>query len=324
MMVYPEKALTSWSAGGRSTSDPMDVPSECPPGLRRRRECRPLPTALPQHQRLACSELGGVCSPGGIPPGIQIAGFYHVTATGVWLNITRDQLSLLHHACLLHRAAMHITVISSKPETSLMELRDVVQALIPDASPNAWPRFTSLQQTFKPVYEPVTLANMRAFCLAQPPLKRNATLVFYLHSKGVTRKASPYMNSHLKPQDVQDIVFDWRRYMEYFLFENPRPCIHQLTQQSKVACGVNYYSFPFRHFSGNFWWSRCDHIVAKPVNAREDEAPGSLASTCKMCGESWLLSQTNASWPVIELWHSFADHYVERYPREKYRTSGCE
>ena len=50
MMVYPEKALTSWSAGGRSTSDPMDVPSECPPGLRSRRECRPLPTALPQHQ----------------------------------------------------------------------------------------------------------------------------------------------------------------------------------------------------------------------------------------------------------------------------------
>ena len=65
-----------------------------------------------------------------------------------------------------------------------------------------------------------------------------------MHSKGVTRWRSA---------DEMRRVSDWRRFMEYALFERPEACIEALLGGA-ISCGVNFRADPQPHYQGNFWW----------------------------------------------------------------------
>ena len=85
-------------------------------------------------------------------------------------------------------------------------------------------------------FEFSTLAEVHQFC--QKP-GNNDTEVFYIHSK--TRD-------------------DLRNKLEHYLLG--KKCVECLSHESKMACGPNHIlGFYWEHFSGNFWMSRCSHIV---------------------------------------------------------------
>ena len=123
--------------------------------------------------------------------------------------------------------------------------------------------------------------------------QNNSGNVLYLHSKGVTKP----QNSYIK---------DWVNLMEYFLIEKYEMCLESLNNHD--VCGVNF--LPGRpHFSGNFWWSTCDHL--KRLKCLTPEKVDRL-----YC-EYWLFD-IDKEIKRKEIYNSGLDHYKNLYPKEKY------
>lgn len=74
--------------------------------------------------------------------------------------------------------------------------------------------------------------------------------VLYFHTKGISHQGQIYHN-----------VIDWAKMMEYFLIEQ-YSCLDLLPQYDAIGCNLSTY--PLRHFSGNFWWSKSSYIRTLP------------------------------------------------------------
>jgi hypothetical protein len=96
-------------------------------------------------------------------------------------------------------------------------------------------------------YERFTLHSI--FQIVKPEDK-----ILYIHSKGVTKIGTCIENN----------VYDWRTYMEYFLFVKHETCINLLDSYDTV--GVNLQDSPLLHYSGNFWWCRGDYYLKLDSN----------------------------------------------------------
>jgi hypothetical protein len=147
-------------------------------------------------------------------------------------------------------------------------------------------------------FEAATLTMLKAFCDA--PGRAPHALVYYFHSKGVTRWHDP-----LKLRRVED----WRAFMEAALFEQPQGCLWSLLYNGSSTCGVNFSPDPHAHFAGNFWWARCDYVRTLPPPVMR----------CWTCGEMWINGGQQAPYDgVTNLWSTDTDHYTERYPRSRW------
>jgi hypothetical protein len=102
------------------------------------------------------------------------------------------------------------------------------------------------------LYERPTLLKMHQKALES----ENDALFLYLHSKGVTKTDKEWV-----------FVKDWSQYMEYFLIEKWKSCVKELIDNSKDACGINWFganSQRPQHFSGNFWWAKGEYLKSLP------------------------------------------------------------
>jgi hypothetical protein len=101
--------------------------------------------------------------------------------------------------------------------------------------------------------ELTTLVKIQKWCQTRPD-----SYALYLHDKGTRRPSG---------QDSQlDTFFkqaDWRKLQEYFLIEVFEDCLLQL-DRGWNACGALLRKWPHLHYSGNFWWVRCDYIRGLP------------------------------------------------------------
>jgi hypothetical protein len=68
--------------------------------------------------------------------------------------------------------------------------------------------------------------------------------LYYIHSKSVTRNEECYN--------------DWRDLCDYFTIDKWRLSIELLQYYDCV--GTNLKNFPKKHYSGNFWWSKSEHL----------------------------------------------------------------
>jgi hypothetical protein len=99
-----------------------------------------------------------------------------------------------------------------------------------------------------------TIDIMQKFCQAKVAEKKKV-LVYYFHSKGSCCMKD---TNNLKKQVP---VAAWREYMNAMNLEFPSICIRAIANKKYIACGVENQD---AHFSGNFWWSECDHIARLP------------------------------------------------------------
>lgn len=125
----------------------------------------------------------------------------------------------------------------------------------------------------------------------------NESNILYLHSKGVTK-------SNSKP------IQDWIDYMEYFLIQKYKTCLKELENHDVI--GLNFYEKPWKHFSGNFWWTKTEHIKKlKNINP---------VTTNRMYCEHWILD-CKKDFKFKELFQSGINHYYDCFPKEKYCTN---
>lgn len=114
--------------------------------------------------------------------------------------------------------------------------------------------------------------------------------VLYLHTKGVKHMG---MNPH---------VTDWVKYMSYFNIYRHELCMEMLKDYDAV--GVNLHTSP-THFSGNFWWSKSEHL-RKLQPCTYD----------KYCSPEFWVGCVKGEYK--ELWNSGVNHYYFPYKEANY------
>jgi hypothetical protein len=121
------------------------------------------------------------------------------------------------------------------------------------------------------------------------------TYVLYLHTKSVTKPENIYMN-------------DWVNYLCHFNIKKHEDCINKLNE-GYDAVGVNLQHEPKLHFSGNFWWSRGEHInTLQSCGYHDYHAP-----------EMWICQRQDGRY--FSLFNSNENHYRERWEEYNYNSS---
>jgi len=156
--------------------------------------------------------------------------------------------------------------------------------------------------------EQATLSSLFEWCGANP-----GALVAYLHDKGVRRG----------PEDVTIFLrqWDWRRLHEYFVVEVPQGCVKALGEGFQT-CGVAAASLdaagaPRPHYSGNFWWARCDYVntLPHPWTFWVDFMDGFISP------EVWIGARAPR---MFNCWQKHVDFFAHEYPRSLYVGAQCD
>lgn len=82
--------------------------------------------------------------------------------------------------------------------------------------------------------------------------------VCYIHTKGITsgmKISKDTMQSHKN-------YYYWRQYLNWGVIEQWKACVSALNDYD--VAGVNFYTEPSKHFSGNFWWANSSYIKQLP------------------------------------------------------------
>merc|ERR1719320_1517912 len=144
-------------------------------------------------------------------------------------------------------------------------------------------------------YECDSIRTLKNWCI-----DNKDAFTFYVHNKGMS-----LVDAGIGYQYVSQ----WRAYMMFYLFERWKLCANSLMNGAK-ACGVNRRSWPEHHYSGNFWWARCDHVT-------ENEVGCLLGKNHRFDAEYWIIKSDPK--PVVTLWDNKSKRpYREPHPREMY------
>lgn len=135
-------------------------------------------------------------------------------------------------------------------------------------------------------------------------LENESLNALYIMNKG----ASTGFNQPIK---------DWIDTMLYFNVYQYENCLKLLNEYDAV--GVDYHDLPYKHFSGNFFWTKSSHVNKLPYLYWEDwrnyaplgeERHAAEAWVCKPNGKYCSLHNTGI--PVYE-------RHLHEYPPSKYR-----
>ena len=147
-----------------------------------------------------------------------------------------------------------------------------------------------------------TINSLHQYCKNQK-MKNEKTFIFYAHSKG-----------GCCPRGSKDPVTDWRDEMNAFNLEFPSTCLRAL-RAGYSTCGAEYQD---AHYSGNFWWSTCDHIAALP--GLWDPIDNAYACEYFVFNVSYHhhIRTKYAEYCGYNMFHCHVNHYDTRCPRKQY------
>lgn len=174
--------------------------------------------------------------------------FSHSYLTKDWRAIVDEQLTLLKRTGLYEKAqSIHFGVYSEDFD-SIAEFRDKVRKL--DTQSKSEIRIHKFNDA-----ERQTLIMLQETCRENPQAD-----VLYYHTKGVTT------DLFSDPEKYRTVT-SWRNVMEYFCLEKWPLCLEALKTHDCV--GILYGEWDNRvwkmvFYSGNFWWSKSEHINNTP------------------------------------------------------------
>lgn len=207
--------------------------------------------------------------------------FFHVATIGNYQSIVDRVFELLTKSELLHTLHRLYINVAGNEEVKLPENNKI--KVLPSRSPLNEYEFSTLNYVKE--YSNVKNAN-----------------ILYLHTKGAGT-----------PSNI--CIDEWREYMLYFNIINFNNALEQLKNYD--ATGVDLSNEPTKHYSGNIWWSKTDHIkqLKYPI-----ELPIILSERHKC--EFWICSRESGKYNTLH--QSNIDVYsrhLTRYPKELYEKS---
>lgn len=118
--------------------------------------------------------------------------------------------------------------------------------------------------------------------------------VLYIHSKGVRHNG------------LNKCVTDWVQYLIYFNVVLHQKCLDNLKTYPVVGINLVDISGTNTHYSGNFWWSKSEHI--RSLDKLTDKSYNGP--------EFYITNKKNTTY--LSLWCSNIDHYKSEYHNNKY------
>lgn len=160
----------------------------------------------------------------------KIYGVYFICCMGDYLNIVNDQINSLVKSDLYNLTDKIICFVCntfhSYDNECIKLLRNYNKIIVVSTHENLFEKFAI--NNFKKYID-----------------NANPYYIYYIHSKSVSRKEEHYR--------------DWRKLCDYFTINKWRLSIELLNYYDCV--GVNLKNFPKKHYSGNYWWSKSEHVT---------------------------------------------------------------
>jgi hypothetical protein len=207
----------------------------------------------------------------------RIVGFIHIYAVNNYREIVERQVKRIIESGLYQAAEKIYYVVIGDNDYRIEGDKFIVLGLSPNMQ---------LTETF-------TLNALRRVVLtAEEDYK-----VFYIHTKGVTRK--------IKSIDL------WSMYMEYFIIDKFIFCLDALKKADATGCNRRVYAKTRVHFSGNFWWANSSYIKKLP----ELSVEGYGREVNRWDGEFWI---GDGNPVTIQLWNSRVHHQRVQYGPNNY------
>jgi len=179
-----------------------------------------------------------------------IYGVYFISCIGNYLDIVKEQLEYFTNTELYKKTSKIICVICcysdyDYPLQSMLYHLDHLHIM-------------QLVSTPDNLYEKYAVNNYKKYI----PENTDKYYIYYFHTKGVTRGDNEYF-------------VNIRQNLLFYL------CQYEITLKLLRyfdAVGCDLSMFPKKHFSGNFWWSKSEH-----VETLENVGDGYLAPEMYIC-----------------------------------------
>jgi hypothetical protein len=200
-----------------------------------------------------------------------IYGVYFICCMGNYLNILKNQVDKLIESGLYHQSHLILCFVCNQTNECLSFLQNYNKMQIISTSENLYERFA--------------INNYKSY------LPNSSYHLYYMHTKGISQTGKCFD--------------DWRNLCDYFTISKWRLSVELLTYYDCV--GTNLKNFPKKHYSGNFWWSKSEHL-----NKLKNIQSGYLS--CEM----YLLSYLKTNY--VSIYQTFVTHGNTEYPEELYRN----
>jgi hypothetical protein len=197
----------------------------------------------------------------------NIYGIYFICCIGNYLEIVKNQIDKLIKSELYLNTKKIICFVClyTSDIINLLEQYEKIEII----------------KTDKNLYEKFAINNFKKY------IYDDDYLIYYIHSKSVSRKGKNYD--------------DWRFICDYFTIEKWKINVFLLNYYDCI--GINLRFYPKIHFSGNFWWSKSNHI-----NLLNDVDDNYLSPEMYVC------SKKNTNY--ICLYNSFVRHDINEYDKK--------
>jgi hypothetical protein len=194
-----------------------------------------------------------------------IFGVYFICCIGNYLDIVKKQLCKLIQSKLYDLSDEIFCFVCQEKQDCIDLLKQFKKIKIISTQEN--------------LYEKFAINNYKKYL----PVNDNYYL-YYMHSKGVTKSEKCFE--------------DWRNLCDYFTIEKWRLSIELLEYYDCV--GTNLKNFPKKHYSGNFWWSKSEHL-----NRLKNVNDGYLSTEMYVCS----YMKTN----YVSIYQSYVNHGGAEY-----------
>jgi hypothetical protein len=151
-------------------------------------------------------------------------GVYFICCIGNYLNIINNQIQHLIDSGLYNECDKIICFVCMVTDECIEILKKYNKIQIISTNEN--------------LYEKFAINNYKNY------IHTEDYYLFYIHSKSVTRK--------------EKCNNDWTDLCNYFTINKWRLNIELLTYYDCV--GINLKNYPKKHYSGNFWWAKSEHL----------------------------------------------------------------
>ena len=164
------------------------------------------------------------------------------------INVAGDDISALYE---VEKAVKELNLTANLSKIKFNFNQTVTREMFRKATPDMQQKLMKKRHLTEGEISTIDL--LHKFCITEKKNNRRA-FVLYFHSKGgcCIRRGK----NRFDPMPVAA----WRETMNTFTVEFPSICVRSLLSRH-VACGYNSQD---SSFSGNFFWSDCDHVAMLP------------------------------------------------------------
>jgi len=197
----------------------------------------------------------------------KLIAFYHIYLPddpGIWMNMILEQFKIMEDNDLLDALSeLNVSVIS-KLDDRVPMFEEFIKLYCPKATINLFINSSKDEEDMLKNINDLPSENVAMRAIYKKSQEEDC-YILYFHSKGITS-----INKHLKKNEMHLLrnYQYWRYYLNWGVLENWKKCVDAL--ETHDVAGVNYFTYPAKHFSGAFWWARSDWIRKLPDPSTKD------------------------------------------------------